>query len=65
MKSRTETCIGEGKSCVLAIEADKIKKLKEWLMSIGYRSDYLLFVSMLKKSFQRKQSWKKKWEEYT
>lgn len=56
--------MSEGKSCVLAIEGKKVGRLKEWLVSVGHRSDYLLFVSMLKKSYQKKQSWKKKWKEY-
>jgi len=46
------------------MEMKDVENLKEWLTSMGYRGDYLLLVSTFRKSFQKKQEWRKIRKQY-
>ncbi len=56
---REETCVAEAKSCVLVFERTKLEDLKNWLMSIGLKSDYLLLVSIFRKCYDKKKAWRR------
>ena len=52
-----ETCISEDVCYLLTIEADSMQDLKEYLLISGYRTDYMIFLGMLKHSFKLNQLW--------
>jgi len=55
----TEECRSEGESGVLAIDWEKMKELRQWLVNVGLKADYLSLLNMFRKSFDKKQSWRK------
>ena len=50
----TKIYVSEGKSCVLKLE---IHNIKSWLLNAGLKQDYMLLISYLQKSFNKKQMW--------
>jgi len=55
---RLESCVGEGNSCLLEFDRNKIGELKVNLNSLRLKADYNIFISLLKRSFNRKQNWR-------
>ncbi len=56
---REETCVAEGRAGVLVFEREKFSGLKNWLTSIGLKSDYLLLASVFRKCYDRKKAWRR------
>ena len=51
--------MAEDKSCVLGFTVKEFNELKLWLINLGLKKDYLLLLSLFRKSFDKKQAWRK------
>lgn len=56
---RLEAAVVESEGCLLTFNAKVIEELKLWFAKQGLKSDYIALITFLKKSFAKKQGWRK------
>ena len=57
--SSLDTAISEDKASILEFDIKEFNELKLWLINLGLKSDYMLLISAFRKSYDRKQAWRK------